>query len=312
MTACTQPGVQRDDCRRLRDVCGARPAHLPLLQDDAGAAAPQPRWLPDPGMRRRQLTGWRRIDQNPRLQQARFHRARLQPVDRCRLQDHQASALRLVAAAYGPSGRRAYRVPPAPEIDASQAIMKNPQIPEEKRFCPNCGSSPAARATDGPVERTASVPSAGTRIATKLRPGELVASQYEVAGCLAYGGLGWIYLAHDKNVSDTGRAQGTAEHRRSRAPSTVAIAELRFLAQVEHPDCRDLRLRHPRRRWLRYGVRRWNVVEADPEGPDAGDWERLPTAALSIRRWPTSWKSCRLSPTCMILGWSIAISSPTT
>jgi serine/threonine-protein kinase PknG len=30
----------------------------------------------------------------------------------------------------------------------------------------------------------------------------LVAGQYEVLGCLAFGGLGWIYLARDRNVSD--------------------------------------------------------------------------------------------------------------
>src|SRR5207248_9566584 len=36
----------------------------------------------------------------------------------------------------------------------------------------------------------------------KLKPGELVAYQYQVVGCIAHGGLGWIYLAKDHNVSD--------------------------------------------------------------------------------------------------------------
>ena len=36
----------------------------------------------------------------------------------------------------------------------------------------------------------------------KHHPGELVAGQYQVVGCLAYGGMGWIYLARDKNVND--------------------------------------------------------------------------------------------------------------
>ena len=36
----------------------------------------------------------------------------------------------------------------------------------------------------------------------ELRPGDIVADQYEVQGCLAHGGMGWIYLAKDKNVSD--------------------------------------------------------------------------------------------------------------
>jgi serine/threonine-protein kinase PknG len=83
-------------------------------------------------------------------------------------------------------------------------------------FCPNCGT----RFSFSP----------------KLGPGELVAGQYEVLGCLAHGGLGWIYLARDRNVSDrwvvlkgllnTGDADALA----------AAVAEGRFLAQLEHPN----------------------------------------------------------------------------
>src|SRR5699024_8824270 len=36
----------------------------------------------------------------------------------------------------------------------------------------------------------------------ELRPGDIVADQYEVRGALAHGGMGWIYLAVDHNVSD--------------------------------------------------------------------------------------------------------------
>jgi serine/threonine-protein kinase PknG len=60
--------------------------------------------------------------------------------------------------------------------------------------------------------------------------------QYEVLGCLAHGGLGWIYLAKDRNVSDrwvvlkglldTGDADAMA----------AAVAERQFLAEVEHPN----------------------------------------------------------------------------
>jgi len=30
-------------------------------------------------------------------------------------------------------------VPPVPEIDAAKAVIKNPVVPEDKRFCPKCG-----------------------------------------------------------------------------------------------------------------------------------------------------------------------------
>ena len=36
----------------------------------------------------------------------------------------------------------------------------------------------------------------------ELAPGDVVADQYEVRGALAHGGMGWIYLAVDHNVSD--------------------------------------------------------------------------------------------------------------
>jgi serine/threonine-protein kinase PknG len=129
------------------------------------------------------------------------------------------------------------RVPPAAQIDASSAIMANPVVPESKRVCPSCGS-PVGRSRDGQPGRTEGFcPTCGSRFSftPKLQPGDLVANQYDVAGCLAHGGLGWIYLAKDKNVSDrwvvlkgllnTGDADALA----------VAIVEKQFLAQVEHP-----------------------------------------------------------------------------
>jgi serine/threonine-protein kinase PknG len=64
----------------------------------------------------------------------------------------------------------------------------------------------------------------------------MVGGQYKVLGCLAHGGLGWIYLAQDKNVNDkwvvlkglldTGDAEAMA----------AALAEMAFLAEVEHPN----------------------------------------------------------------------------
>ena len=38
--------------------------------------------------------------------------------------------------------------------------------------------------------------------APKLQPGDLVGGQYGVVGAIAHGGLGWVYLAQDRNVSD--------------------------------------------------------------------------------------------------------------
>jgi serine/threonine-protein kinase PknG len=129
------------------------------------------------------------------------------------------------------------RVPPAPVIDAAQAIMKNPQVPEEKRNCPNCGS-PVGRSRDGEPGRTEGFcPKCGNPFSftPKLQPGDLVANQYEVVGCLAHGGLGWIYLAKDHNVSDRWVVLKGLLNTGDKDALAVAIVEKQFLAQVEHP-----------------------------------------------------------------------------
>src|SRR4030095_1849019 len=69
----------------------------------------------------------------------------------------------------------------------------------------------------------------------KLHAGDLVAGQYEVAGCLAHGGLGWIYLARDKNVSDRWVVLKGLLNSTDADALAAAIAERQFLAQVEHP-----------------------------------------------------------------------------
>src|SRR5438874_2501858 len=70
----------------------------------------------------------------------------------------------------------------------------------------------------------------------KLVPGELVAGQYEVLGCLAHGGYGWIYLAKDHNVSDRWVVLKGLLDAGDPDAMTAALAERRFLAEVEHPN----------------------------------------------------------------------------
>ncbi len=70
----------------------------------------------------------------------------------------------------------------------------------------------------------------------KLAAGDLVAGQYEVAGCLAHGGLGWIYLARDRNVSDRWVVLKGLLDSNDQDAMVAALAERRFLAEVEHPN----------------------------------------------------------------------------
>jgi serine/threonine-protein kinase PknG len=141
-------------------------------------------------------------------------------------------------SARGRLGAGLVDIPPVPYRDPASAILADPQVPEGKRYCSGC-DQPVGRSRDGhPGLTEGFCRNCGTRFSfsPKLEAGELVAGQYEVLGCLAHGGLGWIYLAKDHNVSDrwvvlkgllnTGDADAMA----------AAVAERQFLAEVEHPN----------------------------------------------------------------------------
>ncbi|WP_460856862.1 serine/threonine-protein kinase [Nocardiopsis coralliicola] len=130
------------------------------------------------------------------------------------------------------------RIPPVPARDPASAVLADPVVAEKNRFCGHC-QEPVGRTRDGRPGRTEGYcRHCGTEFSfvPKLNPGDIVAGQYEVLGCLAHGGLGWIYLARDHNVSDRWVVlkgllnSGDAEAHRT------AAAERAFLAEVEHPN----------------------------------------------------------------------------
>jgi serine/threonine-protein kinase PknG len=128
-------------------------------------------------------------------------------------------------------------VPPVPAVDPQRAMMRDPMVPEDRRFCPACGT-PVGRSREGRPGRTEGFcPKCRTPFSftPKLRAGDLVGAQYEVAGCLAHGGLGWIYLARDKNVSDRWVVLKGLLNSGDADAYAAAVAERQFLAQVEHP-----------------------------------------------------------------------------
>ena len=128
-------------------------------------------------------------------------------------------------------------VPPAPPVDASKAINPDPQVPEDKRSCSKCGTK-IGRSRDGQPGRTEGFcPQCGQEFSfsPKLQPGDLVGGQYEMVGAIAHGGLGWIYLAKDRNVSDRWVVLKGLLNSGDPDALAAAIAEQQFLAQVEHP-----------------------------------------------------------------------------
>jgi serine/threonine-protein kinase PknG len=63
-----------------------------------------------------------------------------------------------------------------------------------------------------------------------------VAGQYEVLGCLAHGGLGWIYLAMDHHLGNRWVVLKGLLNSGDAGAQEAALAERRFLAEVEHPN----------------------------------------------------------------------------
>lgn len=131
-------------------------------------------------------------------------------------------------------------LPSVPYRDPATAVMANPEVPEEKRFCTTsaCGQ-PVGRSRDGrPGLTDGFCPHCRSQFSftPKLDKDDLVAGQYRVLGCLAHGGLGWIYLASDENLD--GRWVVLKGLLNSMDPEALesAEAERKFLTTVDHPS----------------------------------------------------------------------------
>ncbi len=143
----------------------------------------------------------------------------------------------------GRLGAGLVQVPRVAWTDPATAIMADPRVAESKRFCSHCGK-PVGRAntesdgwgTPGPTEGRCPECDTAFSFAPKLGVGDVVVGQYEVQGCLAHGGLGWIYLAVDHNVSDRWVVLKGLLDSGDDTAVAAALAERRFLAEVEHPN----------------------------------------------------------------------------
>ncbi|WP_407698306.1 serine/threonine-protein kinase [Streptomyces marianii] len=131
-------------------------------------------------------------------------------------------------------------VPDVPRPDPRSAVMAEPEVPERKRFCSrsDCGS-PVGRARGDRAGRTEGFCTKCGHpysFVPKLREGDVVHGQYEVMGCLAHGGLGWIYLAADRAVSDRWVVLKGLLDTGDQDAMAAAISERRFLAEIEHSN----------------------------------------------------------------------------
>ncbi|AKZ55762.1 putative serine/threonine protein kinase [Streptomyces ambofaciens ATCC 23877] len=140
----------------------------------------------------------------------------------------------------GRLGAGLVEVPPIPRPDPRAMVLDNPEVPERKRFCSrsDCGA-PVGRARGerpGRTEGFCTKCGHPYSFVPKLKAGDVVHGQYEVVGCLAHGGLGWVYLAVDRAVSDRWVVLKGLLDTGDQDAMAAAISERRFLAEIEHAN----------------------------------------------------------------------------
>ncbi|MEU8788834.1 tetratricopeptide repeat protein [Streptomyces sp. NPDC048643] len=140
----------------------------------------------------------------------------------------------------GRLGAGLVEVPGVPRPDPREMVQENPEVPERKRFCSrsDCGAPVGRSRGDRPGRTEGFCTKCGHpySFVPKLRTGDIVHGQYEVAGCLAHGGLGWVYLAVDRAVSDRWVVLKGLLDTGDQDAMAAAISERRFLAEIEHAN----------------------------------------------------------------------------
>jgi serine/threonine-protein kinase PknG len=122
--------------------------------------------------------------------------------------------------------------------DPGSAVIPDPSIPEEQRFCHRCkaeigrGHHGQPALPEGTCYRCAEPYS----YLPRLRTGELLDGRYEIAGCIGHGGVGWVYLAWDRNLDGRPVVVKGLIDTDDPARAEAVINERKFLIQVTHPN----------------------------------------------------------------------------
>ncbi|MEU1627581.1 tetratricopeptide repeat protein [Streptomyces sp. NPDC020096] len=125
--------------------------------------------------------------------------------------------------------------PPAP----ADLIIRDPRPPTHGRRCgaDNCTELIGIGYGGQPARSRGFCPKCGTpySFVPELRPGDRV-DHYQVIGCLARGGLGWIYLAEDTRLKGLRVVLKGLINTRDEFSHRSAAEERRSLATLHHPD----------------------------------------------------------------------------
>ena len=140
--------------------------------------------------------------------------------------------------ARGDLGAGLVTVDPVPERDATSMVLADPHVPAARRTCSRCGSHLGGDRDGRPARPDGFCTVCGQRFSftPKLVKGDLVAGQYLVAGCLAHGGMGWLYLAQDQRLHGRWSVLKGLLDTADSAAMNAAIAERQYLSQVSHTN----------------------------------------------------------------------------
>jgi len=148
-------------------------------------------------------------------------------------------------------------LPPVVSFDPLQAVVADPKVPDRRRLCPaliyrqpngEVLNQQEARAhgisPDALVECSAKLayesgycPICGQEYTFEpsLKPGDVVDRKYEVKGPVAFGGLGWIYLAWARHLARWVIIKGLLNIKDS-TQRELARTEARSLSAFKHPN----------------------------------------------------------------------------
>ncbi|MEU2104692.1 tetratricopeptide repeat protein [Nocardia sp. NPDC019255] len=243
----------RDSARDAKREASSKDAQQSAAEADSDATRPQTNrpeatsstvaWSPDP-------TGRRQPPEAVDIQGTAAHEpATAATSDQTRRTDSEpasapqrTSGRSVRTARTRPAVRRLgaglVPIPTVTPADPRDAVLTDAVVSEGRRFCWRCGK-PVGRATatrPATTAGTCATCDAPFDFRPTLYPGDMVAGQYEIQGCIAHGGLGWIYLAIDRNVSDRWVVLKGLLHAGDAEAQAVAVAERQFLAEVAHPS----------------------------------------------------------------------------
>ncbi|MEU3621239.1 serine/threonine protein kinase, bacterial [Amycolatopsis coloradensis] len=135
------------------------------------------------------------------------------------------------------------RVPlPIVELpDVAGRLLTEPHVPEEERFCGKhgCTGTPVGRSIGGgtaPAEGFCPVCRTPFSFSPKLAAGDVVDGRYQVLGCVARGGLGFVYLATDSGLGGMHVALKGLINTNNTAAVRIAETESQVLTALEHPN----------------------------------------------------------------------------